>query len=436
MKKILLFLSATLAGCSQQMPSVVTKEAIRDTATIPQDVSIYARNMDSVKPFSSSVQAASKAAFFDPWVSGDFVYPKNVITEYANTFANGWGENLMPRDAVWFEENIKNSNYDAYQTLKIPAIITQNTSMKTFPTNLPHFNNPEKAGEGYPFDNMQAMMLYMGNPIIISHYSVDKAWAFIQTNSRAFGWVDVRHLAKVNASQKKELMGLKWGAALKENEPIYQSNGSFYDYAKLGMLLPLRVNGDAILPKRDENGNLDLRTTSKKISISKKPLVLDAKNMTLIASQVLGKPYGWGDSLGNRDCASTVKDIFAPFGIWLPRNAKSQVEFGQGVSHAVDKMSENEKLEFIAKNAIPFQTLLYQPGHVALYVGQSDQGALMLHNVWGNRTLIDSGKDGRNVIGKTIISTLKFGEELPHFHKESGTFLKKMTVVKVLGAKE
>lgn len=435
MKKTLLFLSMALAGCSDQIPSVMTKEPIRDTSLFSQDISAYVPNMASVKPIPASVQVSSKAAFFDPWVLGAWIYPKDVITQYAATFANGWGENLMPRDASWFENGIKNSNYDAYQSLKIPAIIVQNASMKTFPTHLPHFNNPEKAGEGYPFDNMQAMSLYAGTPIVISHYSADKAWAFIQTNSRAFGWVDVRDVAKVDAAQKKELMGLKWGAVTQENEPIYQTNGSFYEYAKLGMLLPLRANGDVVLPKRDENGNLNLRTTAKKISIAKKPLDFDAKNMALISGQMVGKPYGWGDSLGNRDCASMVKDIFAPFGVWLPRNAKSQVEFGPGVAHAVDKMSEEEKLEFVKKNAIPFQTLLYQPGHVGLYIGQSEQGALMLHNVWGNRTLA-SGKDGRNVIGKTIISTLKFGEELPHFHKESGTFLKKMTVVKILGAQE
>jgi hypothetical protein len=433
MIKKLILLSLVLTSCSDQSPSIITKEPIKDVTTLSQDISSYAPAMALAKTLPTSTYETSKLAFFDPWICEEFVYPKNVITQYSNTFANGWGENLMPRDASWFEKNTKNSNYDAYQSLKIPAIITQNTSMRTFPTNLPHFNNPEKAGQGYPFDNMQAMNLYCGTPVIISHYCADKTWAFIQTNSKAFGWVDVRHVAKVSFHQKKELMGMKWGAALKENEPIYQSNGTFYDQAKLGMLLPMHANGDVILPKRDDHGNLNITSVTKKIQISKKPLEFNPSNITLLANQLIGNAYGWGDSLGNRDCASTTKDFFAPFGIWLARNAKSQME-SQGTSHAVDKMSQREKLDFIAKNAVPFQTLLYQPGHVGIYIGQSEQGPLMLHNVWGNRTTVAPGKDGRNIIGKTIISTLKFGQELPHFNKESGTFLKKMTIVKILSS--
>ena len=429
MLKKIVYLSLLLTGCSEHIPTI-TKEPIQDLATIPQTMEAYTEFMKLARPISPSVYQESKKAFFGPWLSNEFIYPKNVIIEYNDSFKIGWGENLMPHDPSWFEEHTYNANYDAYASAKIPAIIVQNTSLRALPTSSPHFHHPEKAGEGYPFDNLSAMSLYCGNPILISHYSRDKAWALVQTNSKTFGWVDARHLATLTQKQQKELMNMNWGALLKENEPIYEGS-RFYDQTKLGMLLPVKGNGEIMVPKKTSKGNLEFFTT-RNLTISLKLLEFNVKNISKISNQLLGKTYGWGDYLFNRDCSTTTKDFFAPFGIWLPKNSKAQIQ-ASGKIYAFDNMQESEKLELIKTHAIPFQTLIYAPGHIGLYVGQNEKGPLMLHNRWGNNTK-NGHITGRNVIGKTIISTLEFGKELHHFDQGIGTFLQTITAMNVLGA--
>ena len=426
LKKILL-LTMFLHGCSEYPPPI-TRYPIQDLVTISQNIQDYESSMMDLPQISPKIYQESRTAFFGPWISSEFIYPKNVIIEDNNRFKNGWGENLMPHDPSWFEKHTYNANYDEYGSVRTPGIIVQNTSSRSLPTFSPNFNNPEKALVAYPFDNLSAMSLYCGNPVLISHYSRDKAWAFIQTNSRAFGWVDVRHLATLTDRQQKELINMNWGPLLKENEPIYQGS-EFYDNAKLGMLLPLTTNREVLVPKKNKKGGVEF-FKAKNLTISSKPLEFNSKNISKVIEQLIGKPYGWGDYLFNRDCSSTTKDFFAPFGVWLPRNAKSQIQ-SPGKIYDFENLQASAKLELIKKYAVPFQTLLYFPGHIGLYVGQSEKGPLMLHNIWGNKTLSHE-REGRNIIGKTIISTLELSKEIPNFDQKNGTFLKKTTMMNIL----
>ena len=47
-----------------------------------------------------------------------------------------------------------------------------------------------------------------------------------------------------------------------------------------------------------------------------------------------------GGLYNNRDCSSMIKDLYSPFGIWFPRNSKSQAtNIGRlkNISHMSDK---------------------------------------------------------------------------------------------------
>jgi hypothetical protein len=111
-----------------------------------------------------------------------------------------------------------------------------------------------------------------------------------------------------------------------------------------------------------------------------------------------------------------IKDIFASFGIWLPRNSEQQSKIGDIISF--ENMDNDHKIALIKENAIPFETLLYKKGHIMLYLGTFDDQVMLLHNTWGIKTIND-GKEGRKIIGKTIISTLNLGEKQPDFDKSS-----------------
>jgi len=73
------------------------------------------------------------------------------------------------------------------------------------------------------------------------------------------------------------------------------------------------------------------------------------------------------------------------------------------------------KKEFIIKNAIPFKTLIYLPGHIMIYVGEKNNEPLVFHNMWGVKTLDSDGNYGRNIIGKAAVTTLRPGSELNNY---------------------
>jgi hypothetical protein len=53
------------------------------------------------------------------------------------------------------------------------------------------------------------------------------------------------------------------------------------------------------------------------------------------------------------------------------------------------------------------------PGHVMLYLGAPDGEPLVLHSAWGVRTWSLWSGEGRALISRTAITTLRPGRELP-----------------------
>jgi hypothetical protein len=54
-----------------------------------------------------------------------------------------------------------------------------------------------------------------------------------------------------------------------------------------------------------------------------------------------------------------------------------------------------------------------------LYLGVYDGEPVVMHNVWGVRVNAPGGKAGREVIGKTVVSSLWAGEEIKNRPKSS-----------------
>ena len=133
----------------------------------------------------------------------------------------------------------------------------------------------------------------------------------------------------------------------------------------------------------------------------------------------MGQSYGWGGLFGNRDCSSTMRDLFIPFGIWLGRNSSAQGQKGGTFYDLREKTPEEKEQEIIAKG-IPFVTLIWLKGHIGLYLGTSleTKEPLLLHNFWGVHIFDNEGKEGREVVGRLVITSLRPGEERPDVHKD------------------
>jgi hypothetical protein len=125
---------------------------------------------------------------------------------------------------------------------------------------------------------------------------------------------------------------------------------------------------------------------------------------------MMGQRYTWGGLDEGRDCSALTRDIFVPFGLYLPRNSAAQARTGRVIPPA----GAGDKDALIAREAQPFRSLIHLPGQIALYLGVYEGKNLIFHNIWGLRTRDASGGcDNRAVIGKAVVTTTDPGRERP-----------------------
>lgn len=336
----------------------------------------------------------------------------------------GYGENLKPNSQEFMRKLVDNADFKSFSSMEQNGILIYSSDLRLLPTLKPRYLNPSLAGEGYPFDYLQNSYLYAYTPIKISHYSVDKAWVFVKT-SFVSGFVHSKNIAKINLklmqkfSQSKEFVMPK-----KDYIPLYDINGDFLEYARVGMLLALDdkspKNDDFYLVlvfKKDLDGYAKLfKSRVKKDDFIKLGEEFSSDDVLLVANGLLGEKYGWGGANGNRDCSMFLRDIFGSFGVFLERNSKAQIHQKdyQNKSDFYDlkDFSDKQKLDFISANAKPFATLLALDGHIVLYIGKDNTGKMMiLHDIWGIKNY-KNGREGRALVGGVTITPIDFGKDI------------------------
>lgn len=405
------------------------------------DLKIYKQNAKeyttTIPYFDKSIQEKLNNEFderyFKPWHKDRFEASLKDVTwqfKYKNDKVYGDNNRLISKE--WFEKQIDNSNFEKYNTFLRKAITVRNTNLRVFPTNSKIFYNPKIAGEGFPFDYNQNSGIKINSPILISHFSKDRAWVYV-LSSFAKGWIEINNIAYVNDKIINFFENQNYYIAIKDNFPIYKK-GIFLEYIKLGTLFPIK-NNKAITVGRYANNQGYIRVVEiPNIYIAKKPIEFNNTNISNIINELLSEPYGWGEALNHRDCSALTKDYFAPFGINLKRNS-----YGQTLDykyHDLSKFSNEKKKEFILKNAIPFLSLAYMKGHIMVYIGQKNNEPLFFHNVWGVKTKDFFGNDGRKVVGKAVITTLNMGEEVNGFDDERGLASRLLGIVNVTQKRE
>ena len=122
---------------------------------------------------------------------------------------------------------------------------------------------------------------------------------------------------------------------------------------------------------------------------------------------MLHQPYGWGEMFGARDCSRFIMDIFATFGILMPRNSKLQARIG--ISLGTGRGNDDQRKAKVLDRAIPFATTLRLPGHIMLYLGKDKGKYYAIHNIWGIQTNRQFGPVLQK-IGKVVVSDLSLGK--------------------------
>ncbi|MCC8193500.1 MAG: SH3 domain-containing protein [Deltaproteobacteria bacterium] len=453
MKQILrvllcLAMLSALTACGPKSGVDVTRFGLqdaviaRDLAVFPQDLTVYAERagkdaalMDRER--QGREDARFDANFFAAWETTVSHLPKDFVFEAVKSMdpAKGYAENLRPWDPERWRELVDNAFMSAYGTVSVrPAITVATTSLRRMPTDAPYFLDPGQAGEGFPFDYMQNSVLWVGTPVAVIHVSLDGRWAFVQTRLVS-GWARVSDLGAVDEPFIRTWRSRPLAVIVRDNTALPVRSGAsavtgrrWAVMAHVGTILPYAPSEPVksphtlvYVPLRGTDGKAVMATAFSPIQATRaKPLDLTPLNVARVGNAMMGQPYGWGGLFGQRDCSAAMHDLFAPFGVWLPRNSRVQGRMGERIDLA--GLSPDQKEARILRGGVPFFSLVGMPGHVGLYLGAypvQDGGTtrevpVMFHNVWGLRVTSGSGKDkreGRGVIGKAVVTSLRPGAE-------------------------
>lgn len=438
MRYIFIILSIVLlTGCSLRDVKIdekkITSKDIYDLQNIPQDVSYFAKNIDKNISFYE-IQKKYEQRYFSMW---NIEKPKEGLISVKWPFfsfraGKSYGENLQPLEQSFFDTMLNNANFDTYATLNAKAVTLKEVSLRSFPTIKPLLKDPSLAGEGFPFDYLQNSTVHANEPILVSHYSKDREWAYVFSNF-ASGWIKTNEFAILEKKHIEAWQNAQQVAITKEDEPIYDSEGNFLYKSKIGMMFALISEDEetyTVLTVSSYKNSKPLFFKSKiyKNIATKEIMKLDENNLIAVIKEVSKTNYGWGGMYEQRDCSSMLRDMFTPFGIWLPRNSFQQSKIGNVIS--LSGLSDEEKIKVIKEKAVPFQTILYKKGHVVLYVGTYNDEIIVFHNTWGIKTKKD-GVEGRVVIGKSVFSSLNIGKYLENYDEES-SMLKNLVSMNIL----
>ena len=123
------------------------------------------------------------------------------------------------------------------------------------------------------------------------------------------------------------------------------------------------------LPVRKEDGSYGKTPAllNAREKLSEDYLPLTGANLAKVALASLGDAYGWGATLNNEDCTSLNRNVFACFGLDLPRNGNWQWPLSMPKADVTD-LTQEEKEALLDK--LPLGTLLDFPGHQMMYLGK------------------------------------------------------------------
>ncbi|KZM40839.1 hypothetical protein OA92_02165 [Marinomonas sp. SBI22] len=418
----LALLSLLISACTST-PKITE---IADLENLPQTAESYTQSIGSYDfDEQARLDAEYNKTFFSPWDITQMSYDLEQASWGSYYLKKEtYGENHKLRKKEWYEEQIRRSNFEEYDTVREYAITTHNTDLRVFPTQSVIFYNPDAPGEGFPFDYNQNSHIKINTPLFVSHYSLDKAWVYVEANS-LFGWLPVKDVVLMNKTQRDSFKNGNYYVSTQDDFALFDKANNFIEYIKLGTIFPVIAGELVTVQKNHQAGGTGVEfvlSPANAQNVAPKPLKFNQTNLNKISNALIGEDYGWGGVLANRDCSAFTKDFFTPFGVYLKRNSSKQLEAGEYIE--LKELDNQGKKQRILEDAIPFMTLIYLRGHIMLYVGEKAGEPLVFHNIWGLRTLEEDDSVGRFIIGRAVITTLEPGKELPNLIQEASILSK------------
>lgn len=141
----------------------------------------------------------------------------------------------------------------------------------------------------------------------------------------------------------------------------------------------------------------------------------------------LDDAFGWAGAAGDTDCSAFLLDLFALFGLQLPRNSQFQSRAG---SFTIDtsQMAEAEKARAFDHALERGAALVFMPGHIMLLLGRDGGDWFAIHQFSGYRIGCRPGHDVKLAVDRVSVTTLRLGEG-----SERRSFVERISRVAVFG---
>lgn len=411
---------------------------IADVRNLPQDLAAYLDPAKADKPllsagsqqlFAARVVANLLAPWRDSWRPRPAAEAFVMLTALQKkTF---YGSNRRPITKEEIAALRRLCDVDRYPSLDLRAITLQPSEMRGLPTRRPAFRDFRLAGQGFPFDHLQYSALPGNTPVRIIHRSADGLWLFVESPDFD-GWLPAEVVAPVDEQVTDRFRTSAWRVVIEDGVAVSDAGGQVLTRTAIGHLWP-RAEGDQVwLAVRGPHGGTVLQAVPLSPAVAKPfPLPLTSRNLAELGNRMLGQSYGWGGMSGDRDCSATLQDLFMPFGLAIGRNSTQQSRAGQVVS--VQGLAPAERERRLLEKGRPWMTLVWMQGHVMLYLGPHQGRAALLHSLWAVRTRDGSGREGRHFVGRTLVTTLQPGRELPAVAVPEGDLRTRMKRLVQLG---
>jgi hypothetical protein len=281
---------------------------------------------------------------------------------------------------------------------------------RIYPTTEGLFEHP---GDNL-FDKLQNSSLDMGTPLAVLHESRDGKWVYTRGPS-SDGWIEKERITFLSRAKLKNYLKQRdFVVVISAKADIFLDPEMkvFHDYVRMGARFPTKPGAGSVIeisiPDHKANDGIK-KAYIRKESASFGYLAYTPRNVIEQAFKFNNAPYSWGSANGEQDCSGFVQQVFAAFGILLPRNSTVQAEVGKLLGKFGRQTEDNEKMTVLSEKAAGGVTLIYMDGHIMIFLGMHEGKPYVIHDTWSYRSKGRYG-DEVHVIGRVVVTGLDLGE--------------------------
>lgn len=277
---------------------------------------------------------------------------------------------------------------------------------------------PDEHQDPY-FDQNQLTAVRINTPLLITEQTSDGHWAYVILYDYR-GWIKTDDIAVCRSREE-------WTEAQNMEQFLVVTAPKFTvditgELLTMGSRLKLLTTGETadypdycvpwgcyrvLIPVRKDDGSYGTQIAAVPADsrVHRGFLPCTLRNQFELMFQFLGACYGWGGMYDSVDCSGLIQEVFACFGLMLPRDVDEQMRIPAQTNVFPLSMPANKRKA--ALTCLQPGSFLAFPGHIATYLGYhngnyytlSATGSMMANNT-------EKSCDGIRRVRRVIINTL------------------------------